>query len=209
MKAEVFKIRKSMSLEDRLENRILEKSFNQTMGNLAESLPAIKKSLKTESEKDQKNMILQKSFELLKEQKLSIIDCGIIESRLNKGLPLSKAHIAALGLNDLQKGFENLPTKKPVTSGVLKIDQANEIEKMEDQGIEREPDSLSAYSQAGDYEFINISGQTIKVRKAEILRKTGEAVKAGKIDVIEGGIIEYRLNRNGKIPDHVLRYLFE
>ncbi len=184
---EVFKIRKSMSLED----RELERSFNKSMSGLADKLPAINKSRKRESENKNRYTILQKASELLQSKKLSLLDVGVIESRLNKSLPLSKAHIAALGLNDLKKGFENLP------------------EKGESQRVEREPDSLSAHSQAGEYEFINISGQTIKVRKAEILRKTGEAVKAGKIDVIEGGIIEYRLNRNGKIPDHVLRYLFE
>ena len=212
--AEVFKIRKSMSLEQKLEDRVLEKAFNSTMGDLADKLPTIKKSMQAKSEKDQKNMILQKSFELLKEQKLSIIDCGIIESRLNKGQELSKAHRDILGLDVLKKSDSDiidsfhLP-KKPVTSGMLEIDQVDEIEKLEDQGIEREADFLSAHKQIGDYSFINIKGDTITVSRAEILRAVGKAFKAGKLDLVTAGQVEYRLNHGGKLSDSILRYLFE
>ncbi len=200
---EVFKIRKSMSLEQKLEDRVLEKSFNQTMGDLADKLPAIKKSRKRESENKNRYTILQKASELLQSKKLSIVDCGIIESRLNKGLPLSKAHIAALGLNDLKKGFEDLP----IESGFLKIDQAGG--KGEGQRAERIADSLSAHKQIGDYSFINLKGDNITVSRAEILRAASKAFRAGRIDLVTSGQVEYRLNHNGKLSDSVLRYLFE
>ncbi len=201
MNTAVSRLRKSMSLERKLEDRNIEKAFNKSMGGLIDSLPAINKSRKRESDSKNRYAILQKASELLQSKKLSLLDVGIIESRLNKGQELSKTHIAALGLNDLQKGFEDL------TSGVLKVDQANE--KGESLRAEREPDSISANKQIGDYSFINLKGDNITVSRAEILRAVGKAFKVEKLDLVTAGQVEYRLNHAGKLSDDILRYLFE
>ena len=160
--------------------------------------------------KDVQLAILNKIVKLVREGKLDLLDAGVIEGRLNKGIDLSPEHYRALGLDYLLKGSheEQLkPFSRPVGNKALRVNQADP--RKEAARAERAPDSLSAHKQSGIYEFHSMkTGVSQTVGGVEILKAVERAVAAGSCDLATAGQIEYRINHGGKIPESALRDLF-
>ncbi len=175
----------------------LEKEFDLALDDL-------KKNLAESGEGDNagpttdKAMILEKSREAVRSGKLDLIDAGIIELRLNKNMPLEKAHKAALGLSGVEieglrapasgRSAVKLPTGTP-------LQQNSVVTTM-----------LSKQQMIHTYQDMN--GVIVKVSGKEILAEVQKLVRKGLMNLTRSGDIERFVNTGLPIRPEVLRAIF-
>ena len=165
------------------------------------------------SEKVNKIELLAKARAAFREGKLSLLEAGNLESRLNKGLSLKSEHRVALGLGPAK--IEGLESPR----------QSSPAARMSSQGA-GQPGGSAAQIPTGTplqenatvtamlakekmiQTFQNMAGVVIKVSGSEILAKVRELVKKGAMTLTRAGDLERMVNTGAPVRPEVLRELF-
>ena len=199
----------------RIDDTTLDRALELSLKDLRENLKPGKESA---GEKIGKVELLLKARTAFREGKISLVEAGNIEGRINKGRALESKHMAILGLKpgDKIQGLEepaissvasrmgekappgSAPAGKPVTQigAWTPAPDVNPIVAEMNRG-----QTLLHNFQQPDNSVMTVSG-------SEILRRCAELVKSNKMSLMRAGDIERMTNSGLPIRPEVLREIF-
>ncbi len=151
--------------------------------------------------------ILERCRKLVAAGKLSVVDAGLAESRLNKSMDLGEELYGKLGMKKLSKSSttEQLePFGVPVGSGNLAVNQPAG-------GVASQETTRAAQGEGQQRTWTftaTASGNLVTVTKEEVLHASHQTVLRGKHSTVQGGIIEGQVNKGQSISEETLREIF-
>lgn len=185
-------------------DRALELSLQNLRKNLEEPGEAA-------GEKVGRNELLAKAREMVKAGKLGLLEAGIIESRVNKGISLNGTHRAILGLSpgDKIQGLEE-PAVSSVASrmGGEKTRPATRINTT---GAPAPINPIIEEMSRGQtllHSFQQPNNEIMKVTGREILKRCRQLVQEGRMNLVKSGDIERLINSQAVIRPEILREIF-
>ena len=193
---------------ERKAEKFIGKHFNskadrELMGTLDTSLGEMKTEIKS--------TVLERVREAIQKGKMSLLDAGICEHRVNMGKSLDAEHYRQLGmkvpepLSKSSMSEQMEPFGVPVGSGNLAVNQpAGGVASQETTRA-----TPGAEPQQRQWSFTpTASGREVRVTSLEVLHASHKAILAGKQSTVEGGVLEQKVNRGAAISEEELRRLF-
>lgn len=157
--------------------------------------------------------VLLKAREAVRSGKLDLTTAGIVEGRINKNIPLSKAHRAILGLSpgDIIQGLEGPKQSAPAVRMGGKA-PGGSVAKIDTGAVAPGRNSIIEAMAAGQrmtHNFQSIDGTVNVVSGAEILRKCQALVKKGMLTLTRAADVERLINSGLPVRPEILRGIFE
>ncbi len=156
--------------------------------------------------------LLSKAREKVKDGSLDLVTAGVIEGRINRGIPLDKGHRVALGLGPAKiKGLSE-PAASNVTArmgGKTPGGSGAKIDLGTGSPIPINPiiEEMSR-GQTLLHSFQQPNNEIMKVTGREILLKCRQLIREGRMNLLKAGDIERAVNGGAVIRPEVLRELF-